>query len=231
MPKATKKTVKAASKKTVRKVMPMEDMTMAMPVSETPVMRKPMNNKVIGLALAVVIIGLLVYKAGPWLVPAVAGNRPITRFELWSRLEKSYGAQALDDMVNEKILDKAIADAHIKVDQTKLDAQIKALETQFESTGGLDEALKQRGLTRKDLTKQVSTQLAVEELLADKINPTEDEVKKQFDGSATTVYKDKKFEDVKSTITEELKQAKLRDAFLAWFAEIKKTANVKTFGL
>lgn len=233
MPKATKKTVKAATKKTVRKVMPMEDMNMAMPMpmSAAPSIRKPMNNKIIGLALAVVVIALLTYKAGPWLVPAVAGNRPITRFELWSRLEKSYGAQGLDDMINEKILDKAIADAHVKVDQTKLDSQIKALETQFESTGGLDEALKQRGLTRKDLTKQVSTQLAVEELLADKIVPSEDEVKKQFDTGAATVYKDKKFEDVKPAITEELKQAKLRDAFLAWFADIKKAAKVKTFGL
>jgi len=193
--------------------------------------KKAMNPKIIGLALVVVIIGLLTYKLGPKLVPALVDNRPVTRFELWSRLEKSYGAQALDDMINEKILDKAIADAGIKVDQTKIDDQIKALEKQFESTGGLDEALKQRGLSRKDLTKQISTQLAVEELLKDKISPTDDEVKAQFDNGATTTYKDKKFEDVKASIIDELKQTKLRDAFLAWFAEVKKTATVKNFGL
>jgi hypothetical protein len=38
-------------------------------------------------------------------------------------------------------------------------------------------------------------------------------------------------EEVSATITEELKQSKLRDAFLAWFAEIKKDAKVKSFGL
>lgn len=229
MPKATKKLTSPKGgtvKKTIKVIEPV--MT---PVSVTPVTRKPMNNKVIGMALAVVIIGLIAYKAGPWLVPAIVGNQPVTRFELWNRLEKSYGTQALDDMINEKILDKAIADAHIKVDQAKLDKQIKDLETQFESTGGLDEALKQRGLSRKDLTKQVSTQLAVEELLADKIVPAEADVKKQFDDGATTVYKGKSFDDVKVTITEELKQAKLRDAFLAWFAEVKKAAKIKNFGL
>lgn len=228
MPKATKKTVKKVSRKVVAKEVVMPEMV-STPVA--PKLRKPLNTRFLGLALIVVVIGLLTYKLGPKLVPALVNNRPVTRFELWSRLEKSYGAQALDDMVNEKILDKAIADAHIKIDQTKLDAQIKALETQFAATGGLDEALKQRGLTRKDLTKQVSTQLAVEELLADKITPSDADVKKAYDSGAITTYKDKKFDDVKASITEELKQTKLRDAFLAWFAEVKKTANVKTFGL
>jgi len=228
MPKAIKKTVK----KVTKKVMPIEELDMSMVPTPVPsVTKKPMNPKVLKLALLVVIIGLLTYKIGPWLVPAVAGSRPITRFEIWSRLEKTYGAQALDDMINEKILDKAIADSGVKINQSKLDEQIKTLETQFESTGGLDEALTQRGLTRKDLIKQVKTQLAVEELLADKIAPSEDEVKKQFDAGLATVYKDKKFDDVKASITEELKQSKLRDAFLAWFADIKKDAKVKSFGL
>lgn len=219
MPKATKKVNK--------KVIVEEVITTPAPT----MVRKPMNSKVISLALIVVVIGLITYKAGPWLVPAVAGNKLVTRFELWSRLEKSYGAQALDDMVNEKILDKAIADSNVKIDQTKLDDQLKGLEQQFETTGGLDEALKQRGLTRKDLEKQVRTQLAVEELLADKINPSEEEVKAQFDSGATTLYKDKTFDEVKPAITDELKQTKLRDAFLVWFAEIKKEAKVKSFGL
>lgn len=223
---------KATVKKVTKKVMPTNTVETITPVNSMPTMtRKPMNSKVISFALVVVVIGLLTYKVGPWLVPSVVGSKLVTRFELWNRLEKSYGTQALDDMVNEKILDKAIADAHVKIDQAKLDSQISDLEKQFETTGGLDEALKQRGLSRKDLDKQVRTQLAVEELLADKINPTEEEIKAQFDGGASSIYKDKKLDDVKSSIVDELKQTKLRDAFLVWFADIKKEAKVKSFGL
>ena len=226
MPKATKKTTRIVTKK-VTSVIPT-----VVEGSPVPVMtRKPMNSKLLGLLLIIVLIGLLTYKLGPKLVPAVVDNQLVTRFELWSRLEKSYGAQALDDMVNEKILDGAIAKSGVKVDQAKVDDQIKALETQFEATGGLDEALKQRGLSRKDLEDQIRTQLAVEILLADKITPSEADVKAQFEGGATTVYKDKSFDDAKAGIAEELKQAKLRDEFLVWFAEIKKTAKVKNFGL
>lgn len=219
MPKATGKTTK---KVITQEVIPT-------PVPTT--VRKPMNNKVISLALVAVLIALITYKVGPWLVPSIVDNKLVTRFELWSRLEKSYGAQALDDMVNEKILDQAIAKAGIKIDQAKLDEQMSTLEKQFETSGGLDEALKQRGLTRTDLIKQVKTQLSVEELLADKINPTEEEIKAQFDSGATTIYKDKKYDEMKATVTEELKQAKLRDAFLVWFADVKKEAKVKSFGL
>lgn len=223
MPKAVKKT----TRKVIRKVTPVEVVSMPTP----SMTKKPMNSKLLGLLLIIVLIGLLTYKLGPKLVPAVVDNQLVTRFELWSRLEKSYGAQALDDMVNEKILDAAIAKSGVKVDQVKVDDQIKTLETQFEATGGLDEALKQRGLSRKDLESQIRTQLAVEILLADKITPSEADVKAQFEGGATTVYKDKSFDDAKAGIAEELKQAKLRDEFLVWFAEIKKTAKVKNFGL
>ena len=231
MPKATKKTVKKAAKKVSKNVVQEVAVTPA-PMPETMSYAAPkMNSKFITLALIVVLLALLTYKLGPKVVPAMVGNMPVTRFELWSRLEKSYGTQALDDMVNEKILDKAIADAHIKIDDSKRTDQISALEKQFETTGGLDDALKQRGLTRKDLEKQIRTQLSVEELLADKINPTDEEIKKQFDSNAATIYKDKKFDDVKLFIVDELKQTKLRDEFLVWFGEIKKSVKVKNFGL
>ncbi len=232
MPKATKKTVKKTTKKNIESTMPVEPLDLnSVPVSAPVTLNQAQSGRMLRLALIVVLVGLLTYKLGPWLVPAIVDNSPVFRMGLWSRLEKSYGAQALDDMINEKILDNAIAKSGVKVDQAKLDDQIKLLETQFESTGGLDEALLQRGLTRDDLMKQVKTQLAVEELLADKINPTEEEVKAQFESNATTLYKDQTLDAVRASITEELKQTKLRDEFLAWFADIKKDANVRTFGL
>lgn len=224
MPKATKKTVKKTTKKAI--------LPPPTPISEMPVVETPkMNSKFITLALIVVLLALLTYKLGPKVVPAMVDNSPVFRFELWNRLEKSYGAQALDDMINERILDNAIESANLTIDQSKVSEQIKNLETQFEATGGLDTALTQRGISRKDLEKQIRTQLSIEELLKDKITPSGDEVKTQFDSGATTMYKDKKFDDVKAGIAEELKQAKLRDEFLTWFGEIKKNVKVKNFGL
>jgi len=225
-----KKAVKSTKTKVVSKPEIVEPAaSVAMPA--TPVKKPVMNQKFLTLALIVVGFALLTYKAGPWLVPAVIGTRPVTRFEIWSRLEKSYGAQTLDDLVNEKILDAAIAKSGVKVDQAKVDEQFKNLETQFKDLGGLDQALTERGMTRANLEKQIRTQLSVEELLKDKINPSDEEVKKQYDDNSKTLYKDKKFDDVKASIVDELKQTKLRDAFLEWFGNVKKDFKVKNFGL
>ena len=231
MAKSTKKTVRKTYKSSLKAE---TTMPVVMPAIESaPVARAKarLNSKLLTMALIVVGIGLLTYKIGPWLVPSVVGTTPVTRFAVWSRMEKSYGQQTLDDLVNEKILDAAIVKSGVKVEQAKIDAQMKTLEDQFKDLGGLDEALKQRGLSRAELTKQVVTQLSVEEILKDKIIPTADEVKKQFDDNSKTLYKDKKFEDVQDSITDELKQGKLRDAFLTWFADVKKDAKIKSFGL
>lgn len=229
--KTTKKPVKKTAK-TVKVDMVGMDST---PVVETPVTTKPfapkLPSKVLPLALVVVGIALLTYKVGPYFVPAIVGSTPVTRFEIWSRMEKSYGAQTLDDLVNEKILDSAIAKSGVKVDQAKIDEQIKSLETQFESLGGLDAALTQRGMTRDELTKQVKTQLSVEEILKDKVNPTDEEVSKAFEEAKTTTYKDKKFEDVKDQVKDELVQARLVEAFRDWFETVKAEAKLKNFGL
>ncbi|GAB4027709.1 MAG: hypothetical protein Fur0011_6380 [Candidatus Microgenomates bacterium] len=234
--KAVKKTTKKKTKKVVKSREPMILTSTAMPMVEAP-MASPqpksnnLSSRVLLLALIVVGIALLTYKVGPYFVPAIVGTNPVTRFEIWSRLEKSYGAQTLDALVNEKIINSAIAKSGVKVDQAKVDEQIKNLESQFESLGGLDAALEQRGMTRDELIKQVKTQLSVEEILKDKVNPSEEDIKKAFDEGAKTTYKDKKFEDVKDQVKEELVQTKLVEAFRDWFEMIKAEAKIKNFGL
>lgn len=202
------------------------------PAVETrPNSTSKISSRTLTFALVVLGIALLTYKVGPYFVPAMIGYSPVTRFEVWQRLEKSYGTQALDDLVNEKILDSAIAKSGVKVEQSRIDDQLKNLETQFETLGGLDAALEQRGMTKDELIKQIKTQLSVEEILKDKVTPTDDEIKKAFDEGAKTTYKDKKFEEVSSQIKDELTQTKLVEAFRDWFEMIKAEAKIKNFGL
>lgn len=241
MPKTTKKpqSTKPAKKKSTKssqaampQVEPMLESTQTVVAPKPASMPKSkVSSRVLSLALIVLAIALLTYKAGPYLVPAIVGTTPVTRFQVWNRLEQSYGSQTLDDLVNEKILDDAIAKSGVKVDQSKVDDQLKQLEDRFQSTGGLDAVLTQQGMTKDELTKQIKTQLAVEEILKDKITPTDEEVKKAFDDDATTTYKDKKFDDVKDQVKDTLTQTKLVSAFRDWFDQVKKDAKVKNFGL
>ncbi len=224
-----KKSVKKSTRTKVA-TLPQEAPVVSPVVADTAPASLP-TSRFMTYGLIALAVALLVYKFGPYFVPAMVGNKPVSRFAVWNRLEKSYGSQTLDDLVNEAILDKAIAQAGIKVEQSKIDAQLESLEKQFESMGGLDAALTERGLAKQDLIRQITTQLSVEELLADKINPSEEEIKQEYEDNKAVAYKDKKFDDVKAEITLQLKDAKLREEFLTWFGEIKKSIKVKTFGL
>jgi len=90
MPKTAK--AKKVVKKTVVTTTPI--------ISPAPVMspvQKSMNPKILRAALIIVLIALLTYKVGPWLVPSLVDNQLVTRFALWSRLEKTYGTQRMVD--------------------------------------------------------------------------------------------------------------------------------------
>lgn len=229
----TKKVTSARkSVKTAKVVMPVEPVAQTVETSSMPMPKLPpmkVSPKVLATVVVLVGVGLLTYKLGPWLVPAIVGKTPITRWQVYQRLEKNYGAQALDDMINEKVLDMAIAKTGVSVPKADVDAQLSKIEDQFKSMGGLDAALKSRGLTKDDLTKQVTTQLQVEAILKDKITPSDSEVQKYFDDNSKTLYKDKKIDDVKSEIVDSLKQSKLQSEFMTWFAEAKKGVTVKNF--
>lgn len=232
-----KKTVAPKKKTTKRTKVATPSLAAVTPLPQetSPAMSTPkapkLSSRALSIALIVLGIALLTYKVGPYFVPAIVGTQPISRFAIWNRLESAYGEQTLNDLVNEKILDNAIAQSGVKIDQAKVDEQIKSLESQFESLGGLDVALEQRGMTRANLTQQVVTQLSVEEILKDKVNPTDEAIQKAFDEGATTTYKDKKFEDVKETIRAELSDTLLSQAFMEWFEGVKAQAKVKNFGL
>jgi len=224
MPAKKKTTKKSSTEKTKA---PKTDSTMPVVSNSKPTM----SRKNLVILLVVVAVGLLTYKLGPWLFPASINSRPVSRFELYSRLESLYGEQVLEDMINNRILDLAIADSGAKVDQTMVDEQIASLESQFEGLGGLDSALDQQGLNREELKKQLYTQLAVEEILKEEIIPTEEEIQANYDAGLETLYADKSLDDVRENISESLRQDKLREAFLTWFSGVKEEYTVKKFDL
>lgn len=218
-----------AKKKTTTKRSPAK---IELPVSLAKAMPpKAMDRRLLSKLLIIIALGLLSYKFGPWLFPATINNKPISRFTLIKRLEQTYGEQTLDDLVNEKILNQAIANNGVTVSQAAVDRQVAIAEEQFAQLGGLDEALKQRGMSRNDLIKQITTQLSIEEILKDEIEPTEAEIAEEFETNADTFYADTTLEESSPMIMDNLRQQNLRNAFLEWFEEVKEEFQVKKFGL
>ena len=222
----TKKSVSTKKTSTTQKVVKSKEVK---PDISDPKLTKQVNRsrKLLIFSLIVLGLALLGYKFLPWFVPAIVNKKPITRLDIYRQMDKAYGQQTLDDLVNQAVLDNAIAKSGVKVDPKKVDQEVDKLKQQFAKMGGLDQILAQKGLTLADLKKQIKIQLSVEEILKDKITPSDKDIQAEYDKNKDTLYKGKKLDEVKDMIANSLKQMKLSQAFLDWFNQAKKDVQVK----
>jgi len=120
------------------------------------------------------------------MAPYEADVEAITDFkERARRLDKLRG-QVLDELVNEELIYQAATDARIEVEEKELDAAIKDIRDQNK----LDEAAFQQALVaqgysypayRQDIRRQLTRVKAMNQLVAPKVNVTDDELRARYD--------------------------------------------------
>ena len=128
-------------------------------------------------------------------------------------------------------LKKQGKDIAAKVQEAKrIPGEIKKIEETISGQGiSLDEALNLRGMTRKDLEKQISTQKIVEKILASKILLTDQEVKDYFNANKTLFGQNPVFDKVKDQVRAQLFQQKLSEQYNTWITDLKTKAKILYF--
>lgn len=189
---------------------------------------KPKSNKLLYVGVVVLLIGVIIFlgarKYGNFFVAASVNGKPIVRFSLWQRLEKRFGSQVIDEMVNEEIIRGEMQKKGIKVAKSDVDAKVKELETRFKGKEALDQMLTLQGMTREDLRTQLELQIAIEKLVpAQKVSDTE--VQKAYDGNPEQ-YGDELTDTIRQQIKNQLLQQKTSKAFSDWFEKVKKQVKV-----
>jgi foldase protein PrsA len=163
-------------------------------------------------------------------IAATINKEVITRYELNQSLTKRYGQTVLDEMVADRLLRQEAKKQSITVNTDEVKKELDDLSTRLGGDQALTEALKQYGLSLEDLKAQIELRL-LQKKIAEKLLSVEvkaEEVKAYFDENKT-VYKDKKFDDVKAEIEESLKTQKLQQEFAKWFEELKTNSQVQTY--
>ena len=90
--------------------------------------------------------------------------------------EQDYRARILDSLIQIELIRAAAGKAGITVSDKQIDAQIKTLETQYGGKTGLDNAMKQAGVTTAQLKDNLRSRMLVDALskkVAVVANPTE----------------------------------------------------------
>jgi len=178
----------------------------------------------------VVILAVGVFFLKGLFVAALVNGEPITRLAVISELEKQGGKQTLSSLVNQVLILQEAKKKNVQVTQAEADASLKQIEDSLKAQGqNLDTALAMQGMTRKDLSLQLKLRALVEKLLADKIKLTDKEIADYIEKNKDTFPAGMKEDEIKKSVTEQLKQQKLGSASQAWLAELNKNAKINYF--
>ena len=184
----------------------------------------------IAIGGAVILIVAALFIAKGIFVAATVNGSPISRLSVIQELEKQGGKQALEAIIDKKLIETELDKQKIVATKEQIDAEIDKIRTQVTAQGGtLEMALAQQGLTEEKLREQITIQKKLEILLADKVAVTEAEIDTYIKDSKATTPKDMKIEDFRKQISEQLKGQKFQQEAQKWVADLTAKAKIKYY--
>ncbi|HBD24477.1 MAG: Foldase protein PrsA [Parcubacteria group bacterium GW2011_GWF2_40_69] len=184
----------------------------------------------IAIGVAVILIAVALFFAKGIFVAATVNGSPISRLSVIKELEKQGGKQALEAMIDKKLIETELNKQKVTVTKEQIDAEIDKIEAQVTAQGGtLEMALAQQDMTEEKLREQITIQKKLETLLADKVAVTEAEIYTYIKDSKATPPKDVKMEDFRKQIGEQLKQQKFQQEAQKWVSDLTANAKIKYY--
>jgi foldase protein PrsA len=206
-------------------VMPME--------SETIVTSKPPKKTVLVLLSLLLVISLGVLAAKKYKSLFVVGKvngQFITRLELEKSMNDRYAKATFDDLASTNLLYQLASQNGVTVSDEELNKEIADTETRLGGKEALTSTLDRMGYTQDRFTKEMNM-LVLEKKLAAKLFKAEvsDEEVAKFYTDNKTLFPDKKLDEVKADISNNLVSQELQQQFTTWFQEQKDKAVIKSY--
>jgi len=192
-------------------------------------MSKTTKNFVIVLAVSALLLGGFYYYRGVFIVATVNGS-PVSRLSVVRELEKKVGKDILDIIITKKLIEGEMKKSGIVIKDADIDVEMKKIEDQVTAQGGtLDQALAGQGMTLAELREQVVINKELEQILADKIVVSDDEVDQYLATNKTLASKGISSDDLKSQAREQLKGQKFNTEAEKWVSDIRAKAQIDYF--
>jgi foldase protein PrsA len=184
------------------------------------------SNKVMALGI---LLAMLAFVSGYYLkglvVAATVNGEPIWRYKVIKELETYYGANVIDNLITQKLIEKEGREKGITVGEEEIANAIKELETNMGNSGtNLDEALKESNMTRKDLEEDYRISILMEKIIEARVNVTDEEAQTYLDENQDSIPEGTTIEQVKNQLTQE----KMGLEYNTFIQEIREKANVNS---
>lgn len=182
----------------------------------------------IGVAMILLLVGLFFAKG--LFIAAIVNGSPLSRLSVIRELERQGGKQALESIINKKLIEDELNKQKISANKEEIDGEIKKIETQITGQGNtLASVLAMQGMTEAKLREQITIQKKIEKLLADKTTLSETEVDAYIKDKKLTPPKDAKPEDFRKQISDQLKQQKFQQEAQKWVSGLTAGAKIRYF--
>lgn len=224
----------SAPKKTTRKKETSEMNNMEMDSRESSPKSRVITRKYLyAVAGVVVLIGLLFIASRFWVI-AWVDNKPVTKFELYSLLEKRDQGKTREELITQKLLESEGQKQRQSVSDAEVQAEVKKVEEQQGGAEQLKQVLAANGTTYEDFQKLVKRQLLIQKLFGGGINITDADVDKYMsdnkDALPPAVLQHPESSEaakLKDSVREQLKWSKISENYQKWIQENLNSSRVR----
>ena len=225
--KSKKSTKKIAKKKNSQKTRSSK----SIPVQTQSRPKNSIAKKaIIFVILLIIIVGALLYAFRSSYLVAVVNGKPITKFQLWSVLEKQAGEQVLESLVIEALILQEAENQNLQVSQADIDTEIQTIKDNLKGQEQeLDQLLAAQGMSLDELKEQVKMQKIVEKLAAKDVVVTDQEVEEYLEKNKDFLPEDATPEELKENVKQQLGQQKQNEQVQNWIQALQEKAKITYF--
>ncbi|MCJ8009955.1 peptidylprolyl isomerase [Lederbergia wuyishanensis] len=147
-------------------------------------MEKKSSKKFTISVIIIIVVGLAAIFTAAFSkreIAANVGGEKITQAELNDVLVKRYGQDTLDSLIEKKVIELEAKKEKVKISDKEKEEEMNQYIEQYGGKDAFDAALKQSGLSKKDIEQDVIQYLSIKKMLEPKIKITEDDMKKYFE--------------------------------------------------
>lgn len=141
------------------------------------------NNKLL-MIFSVIFLGLLLIFATAFTKTETAASvngEKITKEELDTQLTKMYGADILDSLITNKVIEMEASKEKVKVTGNDIDDELKKLQESYGGEEAFASALEQNQVSMDKIREDIEIYLLAEKMIGTSIEVTEEEIKTYFE--------------------------------------------------